>query len=123
MASAKLTIDSAKLSGNLTKLAPKLEAACMMVAQSEALRLQSYMMQHRPWTDRTGQAKATLNARVSKPSAHIIRITLAHGVSYGIWLELAHGKKYAIVKPTIDSQAQKTFQQFNNLISKVAGSV
>ena len=29
------------------------------------------------------------------------RITLAHGVDYGIWLELAHEKKYAIIPETI----------------------
>ena len=42
------------------------------------------------------------------------RIRLAHGVDYGIWLELANEKRYAIIDETVkhvgDSEVMPAFQ-------------
>ena len=89
--------DSA-LKAGLDKVSNKLGAVVLMYAATEAIRLEAYMKSARPWTDRTGAAKATLSAKVSQPDTNTVRITLAHGVNYGKWLELAHEGKYAIIK-------------------------
>jgi len=108
-----------ELSRNLDQMGPKVKALLRMYANTKAPQLTSYMQTHRPWTDRTGMAKATLNTTVSEPSENVIRFTLAHGVDYGIWLELAHGKNYAIVAPTINQEGPKVFQEVGNLFSKL----
>ena len=77
------------------------------------------MKMNRPWTDRTGMAKALLNAKVSQPSPTIVRITLAHGVDYGIWLELAHEKNYAIIAPTVREEGPRIVSDLDNLMSKL----
>ena len=64
-------------------------------------------------------AKAMLSARVSQPSKNIVRITLAHGVDYGIWLELAHGKNYAIIAPTVREEGPRIIKDLDNLMSKL----
>lgn len=115
----KFDYDKSNLSKNLDKFSVKLGAAVLMYANTKAVQIESTMKRKRPWTDRTGMAKASLRTVVTRPDENIIRITLAHGVSYGIWLELAHEKKYAIIKPTLDSEAPKVVDGLSELMSKI----
>lgn len=115
------TIDyqSSTLSKNLDKMATKLGAVVLMYSATKASELQAKMKLNRPWTDRTGMAKALLSAKVSQPFQTIVRITLAHGVQYGIWLELAHEKNYAIIAPTIREEGPRIVEDLDNLMSKL----
>lgn len=115
----KLNYDESSLKSGLDKMSVKLGAVVLMYASTKASQLQSKMKLNRPWTDRTGMAKALLNAKVSQPNTHTIRITLAHGVDYGIWLELAHGKNYAIIAPTVREEGPRIVEDLNNLMSKI----
>ena len=48
------------------------------------------------------------------------RITLAHGVEYGIWLELAHEKRYAIIQETIDHVGSlEIMPAFNRFLERI----
>lgn len=105
--SLKLDWESSEANKKMNEMPTKLTTAVMMYAATKAPQLRSYMQANRPWTDRTGKAKATLNATVSKPQTNVVRITLSHGVYYGIWLELAHEKNYAILAPTLNTQGPK----------------
>lgn len=115
----KLDYNGSTLKKNLDKMSTKLGAVILMYAATKAKKIQSTMQQNRPWTDRTGLAKARLSAMVSQPSESIIRITLAHGVDYGIWLELAHGKNYAIIAPTVKEEGPRLISDLDNLMSKL----
>ena len=115
----KLDYNQSDLKKNLDKMSVKLGAVVLMYAATKASELQAKMKTNRPWTDRTGMAKALLNAKVSQPSKNIVRITLAHGVKYGIWLELAHEKNYAIIAPTIREEGPRIIKDLNNLMSKL----
>lgn len=115
----RLDYNESTLKKNLDKMAVKLGAVILMYSATKASELQSKMKVNRPWTDRTGMAKALLNAKVSQPSSTVVRITLAHGVDYGIWLELAHGKNYAIIAPTVREEAPRIIADMNNLMSKL----
>lgn len=114
-----LNYNSSTLSKNLDKMGEKLGAVILMYASTKAQELQYKMKQNRPWTDRTNMAKALLSAKVSQPDNRTIRITLAHGVSYGIWLELAHGKNYAIIEPTIRTESPRIVEDLGDLMSKL----
>lgn len=115
----KFDFSGSDLSKNLDKLAPKMLAAVLMYANTKSVQYTSYMQTHRPWTDRTGMAKATLNTQVSQPNDHTVRLTLSHGVEYGIWLELAHGKNYAIVAPTVRLKGPEIVSELSGLMDKV----
>ena len=115
----RLDYKSSTLSKNLDKMSVKIGAVLLMYANTKASELQAKMKTNRPWTDRTGMAKATLSARVSQPDTNTIRITLAHGVEYGIWLELAHEKNYAIVAPTVREEGPRMVSDLGNLMSKL----
>ena len=120
-AGASLTFNysSSTLKRNLGNMETKLGAAILMYASTKAIEYESYMKMNRPWTDRTNQAKATLNAKVSQPDMNTVRITLAHGVDYGIWLELAHGRNWAIVAPTVNEKGPEYISGIGNIISKI----
>lgn len=115
----ELDFNGSALKSNLDKMSTKLGAVILMYSATKASELQAKMKMNRPWTDRTGMAKALLNAKVSQPSPTIVRITLAHGVDYGIWLELAHGKNYAIITPTIQEEGPRIVEDLHGLMSKL----
>lgn len=115
----QLDYQGSSLDKKLGVLGTKMGAMILMYASTKASELESKMKVNRPWTDRTNMAKMTLNAKVSQPSSEVVRITLAHGVDYGIWLELANGKNYAIIAPTIREESPRVVEDLNNLMSKI----
>ena len=114
-----INYNQSTLSSGIDKMSERIGAAILMYASTKAIELEAKMKQNRPWTDRTGMAKATLNAKVSQPNENTVRITLAYGVDYGIWLELAHEKNYAIIGPTIDQEGPRVISDLNNIMSKL----
>lgn len=115
----KIDYDESKLKKNIDKIATKIGATVLMYSATKASEIQAKMKINRPWTDRTGMAKALLTAKVSQPNPKTVRITLAHGVDYGIWLEFAHEKNYAIIAPTIREESQNVVADLNNIMSKI----
>ena len=96
-----MRMDISDMTGKMIAMGTRADAAVRVFAEQGAQKLQSHAKNNARWTDRTGAARQRLNAYVSA-MANGYRITLAHGVEYGIWLELAHGKRYAIIPETID---------------------
>ena len=98
---AGFRMDISGMVTGLQKLDSRSDAAIRMYAEQGAEMLRDSAQENRRWTDRTGQARQRLNGYVGK-IAEGYRITLAHGVDYGLWLELANEKKYSIIPPTIE---------------------
>lgn len=118
-AKSSFRFDTSSLQRNLDNiLNDRVTAAMRMYAESAATMLEAYMKANRMWTDRTGMAKARLSAKVQEVSQGF-RIVLAHGVSYGLWLELANEKKYAIIQPTILAKSSEVMDGFANLLDKL----
>lgn len=97
----------------------KADAAIRIYANTAALKLQNYAKEHRRWTDRTGQARQRLKGDVLTVS-NGYKLRLAHGVDYGIWLELAHEKRFAIIQDTIRIVGQNEIMPgFNRLLDRL----
>lgn len=71
--------------------------------QDIANEMVEYAQSNHPWTNRTGNAEAGLQASVVRQGPTSWTILLGHGpqVSYGLWLEVRHGGKFAIILPTL----------------------
>lgn len=119
MEASNFTINIDELSQNLDEFQDRLKYAVQMYASTKANELEALMKANRKWTDRTGMAKARLNASVSEPDENTIRITLAHGVEYGIWLELANEKNFAIIAPTLSQQGPRVIEGLNDLMNEI----
>lgn len=95
-------LDIGTLQHTLAGIPPKADAALKVLAETGALSMQNYARSNAPWTDRTAHARQRLEGTVeSIPKGY--RIIIAHGVDYGIYLECAHEKKYAILQKTVDT--------------------
>ena len=64
-----------------------------------------------PWSDHTGNARGGISGN-SVRSGSIFAITLSGSVRYMVYLELAHGKKWAILWPTMQKHQQQILDTF-----------
>ena len=115
----KINYGGSSLSSGLNRASVKLGAVVLMYSATKASELEAKMKVNRPWTDRTGMAKALLSAKVSRPDTNTVRITLSHGVNYGMWLELAHEKRFAIVAPTVREEGPRLVEGLSGIMSNL----
>ena len=104
------------LQENLEKFDKRSKAAILAITDAYGQTMEDYMRRNRPWTDRTGAAKARLkpNWAVDK-----VRITLAHGVYYGVYLEFSMEKRFAIIYPTILTMGPGVVSSFENAMQRL----
>lgn len=114
--------DLENLSQGIVAVDKKAQAAVEMYAKNQAKNLESYAKQKAPWTDRTGMARKSLRGSAYRHKSNVVRIELAHGVDYGIWLELAHEKRFAIVRPTIELKGNEVLEGYKGLLDKMGYS-
>lgn len=113
--------DASSLEKGLLRTEDKAEIAIRMYAETGAIQLQNYARENRPWTDRTGAARQRLEGTSGKSQVGY-RLTLAHGVSYGIWLELAHEKRFAIIPKTLEYVGTQIIMPgFRRLLERLGG--
>lgn len=113
-------VDDELLQEALSTFGTRAKMAMQMYCETAASSLESYMKQNRPWTDRTAQARQRLHCYVEKTDTGFC-IVLAHGVDYGIWLELAKEKKYAILEPTVRLRGPEVVRKFHGLLDSLKG--
>lgn len=98
----KFKFDKSKLERGLSQFQDKAMAAIeMKVSTKYAPKLQENAQLNARWENQTGEARRRLNGSYEVVSDGF-KLILAHGVSYGIWLEMAHEKRYAIIMETIE---------------------
>ena len=123
---AGLRFDFEDLINGLTDLETKSDIAVGMLCETAAKNLETDAKAQAPWTDRTGAARQRLQGYTYRKT-NGWRIVLSHGVDYGIWLELAHEKRFAIVGPLINLSGPYILKDFENLFKKIhvsgAGSI
>lgn len=92
------------LADNLEKYGQKIHTAVRAVAEYWSQEVQNDMRTNAPWSDRTGNARSGLFAIVDELSSDVVEIYLSQGhtIDYGIFLELSHAGRYAIILPTIE---------------------
>lgn len=89
-----------------------------------ALQTEGYAKSKALWHDRTGNARSGLTAM---PSARMTatggeyQIDLFHRAPYGIWLEVRHGARYAIIDPTVQVQGQAFFRAAQGMFGAMFG--
>ena len=106
--------DYSQITKNLGVYKTRVEAGLLMYATTKANELESYMKLNRPWTDRTGHARQRLTGWV-EVLTNKVRIYIGHGVDYGIYLELCHEKRYAILQPTVNALSKEVLKGYKEL--------
>lgn len=96
-----MRLDISDMAAKLAGMESKTDVALRVLAEQGAKKLESNAKNNARWTDRTGNARGRLNGR-AQPISNGQRLILAHGVDYGIWLELANEKRFSIIPETLD---------------------
>ena len=108
-------IDANNLIKGIAEREIKTRAALGLYADTVAKKMETHAKSNKPWVDRTGRAKQSLNSSW-KWVGDVARVELSHGVYYGIYLELCNEKKYAIIKPTIDTISPQAIRGLNKIL-------
>lgn len=111
-------LDDSDLRSGLESLHDKINSAVYMYADTVSKDFESYAKANRPWTDRTGDARRRLKGYAEKINDGA-RVCIAHGVDYGIWLEVAHEKRYAILEPTVRLKANDTLRGLKEMFRNI----
>ena len=107
--------DASNLIKGIAEREIKTRAALGLYADTVAKKMETHAKSNKPWVDRTGRAKQSLNSSW-KWVGDVARVELSHGVYYGIYLELCNEKRYAIIKPTIDIISPQAIKGLNKLL-------
>lgn len=126
----------------LELLDDKTEMALKMYVDTSTKKLEAYAKKHRPWTDRTAQARQRLKGTY-KTIPNGYRLMLSHGVTYGKYLEatnnpnwknpnapgenqltglqteFAYERKFAIISPTIRTKSPEIIKGLTNLLDRL----
>lgn len=111
------------LAGNYRQ---RVEAGIVAIAQRWAPEIENYMKANARWTDRTGNLRAALNAKVEHTAGVMVEVILAHGLFYGWYLEginpatmveMQNAGEWNIINPTLDLFAPRIWADVRRMLS------
>lgn len=109
--------DSAKkIIKELENIESRLRISLRIVSDAAAKKMANWAKENQPWTPRTGDAQKFLSGDAYWQDKNILVTAVMHNVDYGIWLELAHEKKYAVLENAIETQRENLIRQYVKLI-------
>lgn len=100
---------------NLLEWTDRRKAAIRAFAERTASDMEAYAKPNAPWQNRTGNARQGLFGYAFERDTQLI-LRIAHSVDYGVYLELAHQAKYAILEPTAKRFAPQFFEDVQRLV-------
>ncbi|WXR61231.1 hypothetical protein WG909_13150 [Peptostreptococcaceae bacterium AGR-M142] len=109
-------VDSSSFLRNIAKTELKLRAAVGLYAHTASKKLESSAKQNATWTDRTAQARQTIQGGYYWQGYKCF-IYLAGNKNYSPYLEFCNEKKYAILYPTILKESSYIVKGFSNILN------
>ena len=92
---------------NIEILDDRLHTATLVICDTVARQMENYAKNNRRWTDRTTNARRGLRGSAYWQDSQNIVTAVMHSVNYGVWLELAHNKKYAILEESVRANIEE----------------
>ena len=91
------------LANNINRHGVQLNLTRRRAMERLAEEVQEYMQDNAPWNDRTGDARAMLQAlAIHDEREGASTVWASHGAEYGIYLEIFNAGELAIIMPTIE---------------------
>lgn len=103
---------------NMPRVDDRINAYIGAIVDYVATSTEGWMKQNAPWTDRTSNARNGLRARPGHAKKRHW-IYLAHGVAYGIWLEIRWAGRYSILKPGKDYATEQIQRMLQGLLDRM----
>jgi hypothetical protein len=96
------------------ELDAKTKMQIKMIFDRQAAVSTGYMKVNAPWHDNTGAARAGLHVE-RRGTDTSLELLFAHAVSYGIYLEVCHNARWAIILPSIRAALQELEQAIKGM--------
>ena len=96
------------MTGRIVALEEGGKAGARAAMESMVDDVVAYAQENAIWADRTGAARAGLEAAVSEEGDDIY-LELYHTVEHGQWLETIQNGRFAIIMPTLEIFAPRIF--------------
>lgn len=113
-----MKIDRSSLKNVLNNLSEYQRKTLFAIDQTAAVSVQhmeNYAKNNARWNDQTGMARKGLTGYSTWVNPFLLQLGVFHTMPYGLWLELAHGREYAILE-----EARDVFiKQFLDEVKKV----
>jgi len=114
-----ITIDTNSITTlirNLEERESRLRQAIKILTDAGARKMEAWAKVNARWTDRTGNARQGIKGESMWVDTTKITIALSYSVDYGIWLELAMEKKYAILEEAIEQNKDELIEAYKRLM-------
>ncbi len=100
---------------NFSAVENKIRTAIGLYADTATKKMEAEAKEKAPWIDRTSNARNSIQGGFGWQGDSAI-ITLSGNVDYFVFLELAHGKKYSILVPTIHANVKEVLNGYKKLV-------
>lgn len=118
MSSCHISFDTKDVLKRFEQMQAKTRASLEILANSAVKAMETYAKNNARWTDRTGNARQRLKGSTRWEESALIA-AISHNVDYGMWLELCHQKKYAILEEALNSQAQNLLEAYERFLQQL----
>lgn len=133
MARTNMVFDPGPLGQALSSFNNEVRAFIAATMEYHADRGAAWMKENAPWTDQTGNARQGLSAQafaehggvdVTSTGATVraggtYGIVFFHQVPYGIWLEVKHEGRDAVILPAIEHESPEVMVTLSTLMAAV----
>lgn len=120
MSKVKIRYDDKILRNRTRNFKRDFRHAVSATVDRHALETTTWLKTNARWTDRTGAARSGLQA-IPHHAQTYEEILMTYSVDYGIWLEIAHDRKYAIITPGMRIMGESLMRNFDRLIDRMYG--
>lgn len=118
MARIKVSYDDKRLRKNAANFDRNVRNNVAVLVDRHAAITTGWLKQNARWTDRTGAARSGIFAVPNRGNKYE-EIFMAYSVNYGIWLEIANDRKYAIITPAMRIMGKELMDSLQYLLDRI----
>jgi hypothetical protein len=119
MLSSDFTMELGTMRARNAALKPKVQRLVQGIMLRQEDLSTGYMKSNARWTDRTANARNGLHATYDGGSGDTHTLTLAHGVPYGIYLEVRFAGRYAIILNAVQNGGANVMRLLDKGMSRL----
>ena len=111
--------DMKEFEESITFIQTRFQTSILILCEVAAAKMEEYAKDEAIWIDRTSNARQKLIGQAYYVTMDQVQIAVSHQMDYGIWLELAHGRDYAILETAIEENIDELLNSIKRLIGKL----
>lgn len=123
MASKVISVDISEVMNAFSdiekKFTPNDYSAITMLLETAAKKMEAWAKLNRPWTDRTGRARSGLLGYAYWENKEVVAAVISHSVDYGVFLELAHERRFAILEQAIEEHKEEILSSVQKVLKGI----